>query len=174
MQDVPHIADRDAGLAEAAHAGKPYRTPLDPLPGAPGASHGVFVSDGTPKDYAEALRMGLLFTLIRRNGDAGISQGMLSRALLWLEDAKHAATWLRGTALADFERVRESDPLSTAMYLFMKEPVKRLLVVADDDPRRPVGWVTPFEILPHMADSFDGSAAEEPKPLATQPVPAAS
>ncbi|OJY31032.1 MAG: restriction endonuclease [Myxococcales bacterium 68-20] len=98
-------------LAKSIQTGKPYRTPLDPLPAASGASHGVFASDGTPKDYAEALRMGLLFTLIRRSGDAGISQGTLSRALLWLEDAKHAATGLQGAALADFERVRESDPL---------------------------------------------------------------
>lgn len=98
-------------LAKATQTGKPYRTPLDPLPAAPGASHGVFAPDGTPKDYAEALRMGLLFTLIRRSGEAGISQGMLSRALLWLEDAKHAATGLQGSALTNFERVRDSDPL---------------------------------------------------------------
>lgn len=98
-------------LAKAAQTGRPYRTPLDPLPAAAGASHGVFASDGTPKDYAEALRTGLLFTLIRRSGDVGIPQESLSRALLWLEDAKHAATGLQGAALADFERVRESDAL---------------------------------------------------------------
>jgi hypothetical protein len=98
-------------LQKAAQTGKPYRTPLDPLPAAPGASHGVFAPDGTPKDYAEALRMGLLFTLIRRSGEAGISQHTLSRALLWLEDAKHAATGLQGSALGDFERVHASDPL---------------------------------------------------------------
>ncbi|AKF86362.1 hypothetical protein MFUL124B02_25795 [Myxococcus fulvus 124B02] len=98
-------------LAKASQTGKPYRTRLDPLPAAPGASHYAFAPDGTPKDYAEALRTGLLFTLIRRTGEAGISQGTLSRALLWLQDAKHAASWLEGSALADFERVRESDPL---------------------------------------------------------------
>jgi len=98
-------------LAKAVQTGKPYRTPLDPLPAAPGASHGVFAPDGTPKDYAEALRMGLLFSLIRRSGEEGISQSTLSRALLWLEDEKHAATWLQGTAQADFGRLRESDPL---------------------------------------------------------------
>lgn len=98
-------------LAKAAHAGKPYRTPLDPLPAAVGASHGWFDPSGAPSDYAEALRMGLLFTLIRRASDAGISQGSLSRALLWLEDPKYAATGLQGAALADFERARESDPL---------------------------------------------------------------
>lgn len=100
-------------LAKAAQTGKPYRTPLDPLPAAPGASHGVFDSNSTPKDYAEALRMGLLFTLIRRAGDAGVGQSTLSRALLWLEDAKHAATGLQGAALADLERIRASDPLLT-------------------------------------------------------------
>jgi hypothetical protein len=98
-------------LAKAAHSGRLYRSPLDPLPAAPGASHGTFSRDGTPKDYAEALCTGLLFTLIRRSGDAGISSGMLSRALLWLQDAKHAASWLEGSALAEFERVRDSDQL---------------------------------------------------------------
>lgn len=98
-------------LAKAAQTGKSYRTPLDPLPAAPGASYGVFAPDGTPKDYAEALRAGLLFTLVRRSGDAGISQGTLSRALLWIEDAKHSASWLEGSALVDFERVRDADPL---------------------------------------------------------------
>ncbi|MCL2726632.1 MAG: hypothetical protein FWD69_19605 [Polyangiaceae bacterium] len=98
-------------LAEAVQTGRPYRTPLDPLPAAPGASHGVFAPEGTPKDYAEALRMGLVFALIRRGGEAGISQGALSRALFWLEDKKHAVTGLQGTALANFERLHESDPL---------------------------------------------------------------
>lgn len=98
-------------LVKAVQTGILHRTPLDPLPALPGASHGIFASDGIPRDYAEALRMGLLFTLIRQSGDAGISQGALSRALLWLEDARHAATGLQGSELADFERVRESDPL---------------------------------------------------------------
>lgn len=98
-------------LAKAAQTGKSYRTPLDPLPAAAGASHGSFDTNGTPRDYGEALRMGLLLTLVRRSSDAGVSHGTLSRALLWLEDAKHAATGLQGTALATFERIRESDPL---------------------------------------------------------------
>ncbi len=98
-------------LAKAEQTGKPYRTPLDPLPAAAGASYGTFSADGTPRDYAEALRMGLVFALIRRSGEAGISQGALSRALLWIEDAKHAASGLQGAALADFERVRDADPL---------------------------------------------------------------
>jgi hypothetical protein len=98
-------------LAKAVHAGTPYRTPLDPLPAAPGVSHGMFTSDGTPRDYAEALRIGLLFTLIRRSGDAGIPQGTLSRTLLWLEDSKHATSWLEGSALTNFERIRDADSL---------------------------------------------------------------
>lgn len=98
-------------LTKAAETCKPYRTVLDPPPAAPGASHGVFAPEGTPRDYAEALRLGVLFTLIRRSGVSGTSYGLLSRALLWLEDAKHAATWLEGAAFAEFEGVRESDPL---------------------------------------------------------------
>jgi hypothetical protein len=98
-------------LAKSMQAGKPYRTPLDPLPGSTGASHGTFLLSGIPKDYAEALRTGLLFTLIRGTGDQGIAQGTLSRALLWLQDATYAATSLDAAAFADFERIRASDPL---------------------------------------------------------------
>ncbi|MBL8679272.1 MAG: N-6 DNA methylase [Myxococcales bacterium] len=105
------ILETYEALAKAAQTGKPYSTPLDPLPGSPGASHGVFSADGIPKDYAEALRMGLLFALIRRSGESGVARGMLARALVWLEDSKHAATGLEGAALAEFERIRSSDPL---------------------------------------------------------------
>ena len=100
-------------LSKAEQTGRPYQTPLDPLPAAPGASHGVFAAGGTPNDYAEALRMGLLFTLIRQSGDAGISQSTLPRALLWIEDAEHAASWLEDVSLAEFQRVRGSDSLLT-------------------------------------------------------------
>jgi hypothetical protein len=98
-------------LAKAAQTGKPYRTTLDPLPGTLGASHGTFSPDGTPRNYAEALRTGLLFTLVRHRGDAGISTSTLSRALLWLQDSKHASSWLEGSSLADFEGIRDADPL---------------------------------------------------------------
>jgi hypothetical protein len=101
-------------LGKAAQAGKAYRTPLDPLPAGPGASHGTFAPNGTPKDYAEALRTGLLFTLIRRSGETGISSSALARALLWVQDSKHAASWLDGAALGDFERARDSEPLLAA------------------------------------------------------------
>jgi hypothetical protein len=98
-------------MAKAMRTGKPYSTPVDPLPGTSGASHGTFSSDGAPKDYAEALCTGLLFTLIRRSGVAGISTGTLSRALLWLADSKHAEAWLEGDDLTDFERICDSDAL---------------------------------------------------------------
>jgi len=98
-------------VAQATQTRKPYQTPLDPLPAAPQASHGVFVLDGTPKDYADALRIGLVFTLVRRSGETGITQSALSRSLLWLKDTKYAALWLDGPALAEFERARASDPL---------------------------------------------------------------
>lgn len=98
-------------LAKAVRTGRPYRTPDDWVPASPGLSHGTFSPDGTPKDYAEALRTGLLFSLIRRCGEQGISLGALSRALLWLQDSKHAATWLEGSSLDEFERVRGVDPL---------------------------------------------------------------
>ena len=37
--------------------------------------------------------------------------GALGRALLWLQDLKHAASWLEDSALMDFKHIRESDAL---------------------------------------------------------------
>jgi len=76
-------------------------------------SQGMYAADIIPKHYADALRMGLLFVLVRRSGEVGVARQTLARALLWLEDARHAAAALEGAALADFERVRASDALLT-------------------------------------------------------------
>ncbi len=46
--------------------------------------------------------------------------------------------------------VRESDTLTTALLIFLREPIKRVVVVADDNPGRPVGMLTPFDLL-HLA-----------------------
>lgn len=43
--------------------------------------------------------------------------------------------------------VRASDSLTEALLKFLRQPIKRLVVVADDDPLRPVGMLTPFDIL---------------------------
>lgn len=98
-------------LAEAAQKGKSYRTPLDPLPGALGASHGTFSPSGTPRDYAEALRTGLLFRLIRGSGATGIRTSALSRAIVWLQQPHHAMSWLDASSLADFQNILNADPL---------------------------------------------------------------
>jgi NADH:ubiquinone reductase (H+-translocating) len=47
--------------------------------------------------------------------------------------------------------VRESDTLTTALLLFVREPIKRLVVVADNDAARPVGMITPFDIMKALA-----------------------
>ncbi len=43
--------------------------------------------------------------------------------------------------------VKASDTLATAMLIFVREPIKRLAVVADDQSKRVVGMVTPFDIV---------------------------
>ena len=40
-----------------------------------------------------------------------------------------------------------SKPLTEALLKFLRNPIKRVVVVADDDPARPVGMLTPFDIL---------------------------
>jgi NADH dehydrogenase len=49
---------------------------------------------------------------------------------------------------------RDSDSLTTALLTFLREPIKRLVVVADDSPTRPVGMLTPFDILQVVADAL--------------------
>ena len=43
--------------------------------------------------------------------------------------------------------VRESDTLTSALLLFLREPIKRLVVVSDQDDGRPVGMLTPFDVI---------------------------
>ena len=47
--------------------------------------------------------------------------------------------------------IAQSEPLSKAMNTFLLEPVKRLVVVDDNDPTRPVGLLTLFDIVVHYA-----------------------
>jgi signal-transduction protein with cAMP-binding, CBS, and nucleotidyltransferase domain len=61
-----------------------------------------------------------------------------------------------GTPVADVMHrpvvsVREGDSLTTALLAFLRAPIKRLVVVADDDPQRPVGMVTPFDLVQVLA-----------------------
>jgi NADH dehydrogenase len=90
------------------------------------------------------------------------------------------------TPLADVIRrnvvsVRESDSLTEALLKFLRHPIKRLVVVADDDPSRPVGMLTPFDIvqtlpiqdLQRSALASDGEAAT-PDNAGKQPVVASS
>jgi NADH dehydrogenase len=51
--------------------------------------------------------------------------------------------------------VRESEPVTTALLTFLREPIKRVVVVADDEPQRPVGMVTPFDIMRVVADGAE-------------------
>jgi NADH dehydrogenase len=48
---------------------------------------------------------------------------------------------------------REDDTLATALLTFLREPIKRVVVVADEDPARPVGMLTPFDILQVLTES---------------------
>jgi NADH:quinone reductase (non-electrogenic) len=63
------------------------------------------------------------------------------------------------TPLAEIMRrpvitVRSADSLTRALLLFLREPIKRLVVVADDAPDRPVGILTPFDITRALADAM--------------------
>jgi NADH dehydrogenase len=51
--------------------------------------------------------------------------------------------------------VREDETLTAALLTFLREPIKRLVVVAEDDPAKPVGMVTPFDIMGVLADGLE-------------------
>ena len=55
--------------------------------------------------------------------------------------------------------IRQSEPLSRAMSTFLLEPVKRLVVVKDDDDAWPVGLLTLFDVVLHYASSAASSEA---------------
>ena len=63
--------------------------------------------------------------------------------------------------------ISQSEPLSKAMNTFLLEPVKRLVVVDDNDPTRTVGLLTLFDIVVHYASHeadfvrADGSRKDE-------------
>src|SRR5262249_16655650 len=54
--------------------------------------------------------------------------------------------------------VREGDSLTTALLTFLREPIKRLVVVADEEPARPGGRGTPFDLLPPVAEPEPAAA----------------
>jgi NADH dehydrogenase len=43
--------------------------------------------------------------------------------------------------------VRAGDRLTKALLIFVREPIKRVVVVADEDSSKPVGMLTPFDVL---------------------------
>jgi NADH:ubiquinone reductase (H+-translocating) len=87
--------------------------------------------------------------------DAGHLQGVCT-----VTDLHNALCRLRSlnTPIAEIMTRRvvtiaRSQPLSKAMTTFLLEPVKRLVVVEDDDATRPVGFLTLFDILVHYASN---------------------
>jgi NADH:ubiquinone reductase (H+-translocating) len=59
--------------------------------------------------------------------------------------------------------VGAAEPLSKAFNIFLLEPVKRLVVVADKEPTRPVGLLTLFDIVVHYASHEGESDRAEAK-----------
>ena len=48
--------------------------------------------------------------------------------------------------------VRDNDSLATALLLFLRKPIKRLVVVSHEDTERPVGILSPFDIMQTLAE----------------------
>jgi NADH dehydrogenase len=86
--------------------------------------------------------------------DAGHMVGICTRTDFYnaLQRLRPAQTPLCEIMHQPVLTVRQNDSLATALLTFLREPIKRLVVVADDDPGRPVGIVTPFDILQVLTD----------------------
>jgi NADH:ubiquinone reductase (H+-translocating) len=52
--------------------------------------------------------------------------------------------------------VRRSDSLATALLVFLRAPIKRVVVVADDAPEKPVGMVTLFDVVGVVSEGLGG------------------
>jgi NADH dehydrogenase len=81
--------------------------------------------------------------------EAGAMAGICTRTDFYraLQKLRPANTPLREVMTHPVIAVRASETLVAALLHFVREPIKRLVVVADDAPRRPVGMLTPFDIV---------------------------
>lgn len=79
---------------------------------------------------------------------AGTMVGLCTRTDFYraLQKPAPPETLLRELMTKPVLTVKASDTLASAMMTFVREPIKRLAVVADDEPGRVVGMVTPFDI----------------------------
>jgi NADH dehydrogenase len=81
--------------------------------------------------------------------------GLLTRTDFYraVRDLKPSRTPLREVMTAPVITVAENAPAPEVVLKFLREPVKRLVVVKADDPGIPVGMVTPFDILSAIRDA---------------------
>jgi NADH dehydrogenase len=81
--------------------------------------------------------------------EAGEMAGICTRSDFYkaLQKLRPAGTPLREVMAQPVITVRASETVMAALLHFVREPIKRLVVVADDAPRRPVGMLTPFDIV---------------------------
>jgi NADH dehydrogenase len=102
--------------------------------------------------------------------EAGRPQGIctttdLHNALLALKPLTTPLAEIMSRPLAT---ISEAQPVAAAMLMFLRQPIRRLVVVADDDPQRLVGMITPFEILERFAATIEGdgtmAAVDRPVP----------
>jgi predicted transcriptional regulator len=71
-------------------------------------------------------------------------------------------------SLTPADVIAESRPLPEAVRVLLHAGVRHLIVVADDDPARPVGILTPLDVVLKRTWARDRSAA----PVAARAAPA--
>lgn len=81
--------------------------------------------------------------------EAGKLVGLCTRSDYYnaMQDLRPQETPLRDIMRQPVITIRDNDTLTNALLLFLREPIKRLVVVSADDLCRPVGMLTPFDII---------------------------
>lgn len=81
--------------------------------------------------------------------EAGRMVGICTRTDFYkaLQKLRPAETPLADVMMKQVITVRASETLTAALVHFLREPIKRLVVVADAAPQQPVGMLTPFDIV---------------------------
>jgi NADH dehydrogenase len=141
-------AAKDQPLLNTVAVGKVMSRPVDTLPLA--------------MTLGEAVRLGQE----KRKGaypvvdDAGRMVGICTRTDFYnaMQRLSPPQTPLSDVLHKPVISVRETDTLTAALLVFLREPIKRLVVVAAEDTAMPVGMVTPFDIAKVLADKMPFAA----------------
>ena len=144
MASEPFVVHADAGLAEAA-------TLMD--------RHGI---SGLPVIDAAGLLVGVV-------SESDLLRARATESLWANRDHLRIRNLMTSPALT----ITQGEPLTQAARRMERHHVSRLVVVADDDPTRPIGILAAADLIRAMASEAepDDEPVADPSPAAGEPAP---